>query len=182
MQTEFSTRAAPAGNTARGSRRSLRQPLQLALLLAVLAAWPSARAELTAEDLTQIEAETTLLKAQARKLDAKAQIASKQAELERLAAPSAAGDPTIVAIEGIGRGMLATLALENGSLLDVHVGDALPNGMKVVSIRQSEVVVQTRSKKRVRLAFEATPAATPAYPAPPGGRWPALPLPSKGGR
>lgn len=117
-----------------------------------------AHAETTAETLTRIEAETLVLKAQERQLTVKAQIlqlqtdlTTRQAGAERSARPGAPGDPTVQSIEGVGNTIYATLKFENGSTIDVKVGDTLPNGMRVVSIRTNEVMVSADARRRVRL-------------------------------
>ena len=167
----------------------MQNKLKLAFIYGVAISSPSF-AEPTSEDLTKIEAETTVLKAQAKKLDVKAQIANKQAEIasknaeiERLALPSNFGDPAIRSIEGIGASRIATIQLENGSAVEVREGDVLPNGMKIISIRQNEVVVQTHKKKRVRLAFapQASASMIAGYPGQGMGLpVPPMPLPGKG--
>ncbi|UTY59687.1 type IV pilus biogenesis protein PilP [Massilia sp. erpn] len=109
----------------------------------------------TAADLTQLEAETTLLKARARKLDVQAQIATREAEIGRLAASStapAAGNPTVRAIEGVGTPLYATLQMHHGGQVDVKAGDVLPDGLKVVSVARGAVLVQRKGGKPYRLA------------------------------
>jgi type IV pilus biogenesis protein PilP len=122
-------------------------------------------AETTANDLTQIEAETTVLKARAKKIEIQAQIASKQAEIDRLAGAATVGEPTVRAIEGIGKTLYSTLQLENGSTIEVRAGDILPNGLKILSITHNAVIVQGKGRKRFRLASGA-PVLRPAHSAP----------------
>jgi type IV pilus biogenesis protein PilP len=130
----------------------------LLLPLAALLSGP-ALADTTAEALTKIEAETLVLKAQERQLTVKAQILQLQAEItareasaDQNARPGAPGDPTVQSIEGIGNILHATLLFENGSTIDVKGGDMLPNGMRVVSIQNNEVMVANDRKRRIRLA------------------------------
>ncbi len=139
--------------------------------------------EPTVDNLTRLEAETSVLKARAKKLEVQAQIATRQAELAKLTAPAVMGDPTVRSVEGIGRQVYATLQLENGSTLDVKVGDVLPNGMKIESISPNAVVVEKLGKRRFRLgttpvllggAATGGPGALPPVPAI------SLPLPGKG--
>ncbi|NVE00135.1 type IV pilus biogenesis protein PilP [Massilia sp. BJB1822] len=130
-----------------------------------------------AADLTQLEAETTLLKARARKLDVLAQIATRQAEIGRLAAASstapAAGNPTVRAIEGVGTPLYATLQMNNGGQVDVKAGDVLPDGLKVVSVARGAVLVQRKGGKPYRLASsDAVPQQGAMAPLPAG-----MPLP-----
>jgi type IV pilus biogenesis protein PilP len=136
----------------------------------------------TAADLTLLEAETTLLKARARKLDVQAQIATRQAEIGRLAAPAAGAGAniTVRAIEGIGTPLYATLQLDNGEMVDVKGGDVLANGLKVVSVTRDAVTVQRKRGKPYRLAsaMAAARQAPPALALPlPAGLPPMLPPP-----
>ncbi|MFZ6774455.1 type IV pilus biogenesis protein PilP [Undibacterium sp. SXout7W] len=109
--------------------------------------------------MTRIETETLILKAREKQLDVQAkilarqsEITSKQTESDRITQSPALGNPVIVSIEGIGKVMFATLQMDGGNLLDVQVGDELPNGMKVASIRANEVIIENHKKKRIRLA------------------------------
>lgn len=123
----------------------------------LLSGWSCA--ESASDRLTKIETETLLLKAREKQLEVQArivnrqnEIAVKQSESDRIVMPAGMGHPMIVAVEGIGKQVYATLQLSNGSLVDVQVGDVLTNGMKVRSIRGNEVIVEGANKKRTRLA------------------------------
>jgi len=145
----------------------------------------------TADDLAQIEAEHVVAKARLRLVETQAQIAARQADLERQAPLVHTGMPTVAGIEGMVGHLWATLQLENGFLAEVKVGDRLPNGMRVTSIAPEGVVVRTASNHRVRLK-PAAPApsdtgtflsrgaapATPYQPTPPAVMsMPPLPAP-----
>ncbi|WP_344763227.1 type IV pilus biogenesis protein PilP [Actimicrobium antarcticum] len=119
---------------------------------------PSGAAETTAESLTRIEAETLVLKAQERQLAVKTKILQLQADItarqnnaDQSARPGAPGDPTVQSIEGVGNVVHATLQFENGSSIDVKVGDTLPNGMRVLSVNTNEVIVSADKRNSVRL-------------------------------
>jgi type IV pilus biogenesis protein PilP len=152
--------------------------LKPCLMLCCLVAFTvAAAAESTVDSLGKIESETLLLKARQKQLDVQAQIvskqseiATKQAEVDRLTLTHTAtlGDPMIRSIEGIGKIIYATLQLDNGNTMDVKTGDTLPNGMRILSIRQNDVVVETVGKRRIRLGTSTstgTVAATPYNPA-----------------
>lgn len=136
-------------------------------LLAIVCAGitSTALAQSAIDNLAKIEEETLILKAREKQLAIKAQIAAKEAELatKNLDASrfqqSPEDAPVILSIEGIGKNLHATLQMRNGSTMDVSSGDILPNGMKVVSIRSNEVMVETAKTRRLRLATGA-PAAT----------------------
>jgi type IV pilus biogenesis protein PilP len=141
--------------------------------------------------LTQIEAETLLLKAREKQIDVQASIITKQNEIvlkqalnDQLTHKAVGGDPLVRSIEGIGKSLYATLQLSNGNLIEAKVGDVLPNGMKVVSIRPNEVTVQSGNKQRTRLGG-AHPAPVhgdfnPNYPGP-GLDLPPLPVAAQRG-
>jgi len=130
-------------------------------------------AESASNDLTKIEAETLVLKAREKQLDIQAkiiakqsEIASKQAETDRIAQSAVVGNPVILSIEGLGGRMFATLRMENGTTVDIQPGDVLSNGMKIVSIKTNEVIIEAKKNKRVRLAVgsHAQPAFDPTFP------------------
>jgi hypothetical protein len=128
----------------------------------------------TAEDLAQIEAEHVLAKARLRLVETQAQIAARQADIERQAPLVNSGMPTVAGIEGIAGKLWATLYLEHGFVAEVKEGDALANGMRVVSIAPGGVIVQTAGKRRVRLKPAAQAQENAMAPAPRG----AVPAPS----
>ena len=79
-------------------------------------------AESASENLTRIEAETLVLKAREKQLDVQAkiiakqsEIASKQADSNRVTQSAVPGLPVILSIEGLGKNIFATLQLDNGS-------------------------------------------------------------------
>jgi type IV pilus biogenesis protein PilP len=97
-----------------------------------------------AAQLTHLEEETMLLKAQIKKLDAQAEVAQRTAALSRLGS-GAALDPAgqslrVVSIEGFGRRYSAVIQTGDGQRFDVAAGDVLPNGLRIVSIGANEVI------------------------------------------
>lgn len=127
----------------------------------------SAIAETASESLTRIEAETLVLKAREKQLEVQSNIIAKQNDImarqrmaDQLTQAAGAGDPLIRSVEGVGKTLFATLQLNDGSIVDVQAGQVLSNGMKVISIRLGEVIVETGKKRRVRLA-SAAPAQPP---------------------
>jgi type IV pilus biogenesis protein PilP len=156
------------------------------VILVALLSCGTVLADPTSDKLTQIEAETLLLKAREKQLDVQAsiitkqnEIASKQTAHHMLTQLPLAGDPVVQGVEGIGRAVFATLQLSDGSIIDVKVGDVLSNGMQIVSIAPSNVIAQ-QGKKRIRLASYAprqamfipnlpAPAQIPPLPASPRG-------------
>jgi hypothetical protein len=57
----------------------------------------------------------------------------------------------VVGIEGLVGRLNATLAMDNGFMTQVQVGDTLPNGARVVAIAPHGVTVETASKQRLQL-------------------------------
>ena len=169
-------------------RNNLLGSLALALPFA-LQPCLGAGGETVADQLTRIDAETLVLKAQERKLALQTKVLqlenelhTRQTAIDQSARPGAPGDPTVQSIEGIGDKVFATLLFENGSSIDVRTGDMLPNGMRVLSVRTNEVTVSAEARRNVRLlpgngnatlisaasgavpttmAFPATPPSTP---------------------
>lgn len=142
-------------------------------------------AQSASEQLTKIEGETLLLKAREKQLEVQAAIIAKQNDIatkrkinEELSLPNAAsaGDPMIRSVEGIGANMYASLLMANGNVVDAQAGDTLPNGMKVVSVKANEVIVQGSGKKRRTVRLAAAPQQAPAASGMPIGLLPPLPV------
>jgi type IV pilus biogenesis protein PilP len=105
---------------------------------------PAAWSSDAAAQLTRLEEQTVLLKAEIRKLDAQAEVAQRTAALARLGS-AATIDPVsqnvhVVAIEGLGHRYTAVVQTGDGQRFDVAAGDELPNGMKIVSVGANDVV------------------------------------------
>lgn len=151
----------------------MRNNLKHFILASTVALSGAAFAESASERLTRIEAETLVLKAREKQLDVQSNIITKQNEIvvkqnlnDQLTQNAVAGDPVVRSVEGIGNAIYVTLQLNNGALIDAKVGDVLPNGAKVTSIRLNEVIVESPKKRRTRLAGSTQPPAdfNPNYP------------------
>ena len=135
---------------------------------------PAAIAESVSDRISQIEAETLVLKARERQLEVQANILTKQQDIMRrqLEVDQTAGntpidDPVVRSIESIGRMAYATIEIANGLLVEAKVGDELPNGMKVIAISPSEVTVEQDGRRsRLTGASRLPPAFNPSYPNP----------------
>ncbi|MFZ2999111.1 MAG: type IV pilus biogenesis protein PilP [Undibacterium umbellatum] len=149
---------------------------KLAALAMCVLPVPFAMADSASERLTKIESETLILKAKEKQLDVQAKIIARQSEINtrqieagRMALPASNGNPVIVALEGIGQRMVASLQTDNGHVVDVRVGDVLANGMRVHSIQANEVIVENTKKQRLRLAIAGSSSIAmqtePAYQA-----------------
>lgn len=142
------------------------------VFLAALLSCSAVLADPTSDKLTEIEAETLLLKAREKQLDVQASILSKQNEIaakqnagNQLVHNAMADDPIVQGVEGLGKDVFATLQFSDGTIIDVRAGDVLSNGMRVVSIAPSNVIVQ-KGKKRIRLSrYAPRQAFNPNLPA-----------------
>jgi type IV pilus biogenesis protein PilP len=139
----------------------------IALMVCASFGASAAHAGSTADDLAQIEAQHVVLKARLRVLETQAQMAARQAEIERHGPVAEGTMPTLGGVEGVGDKLYATVYLENGYVAEVRTGDMLPNGMRVLSIRPDNVLVQRSDKTRVRLkpAGEPPRSAAPTFSA-----------------
>ncbi|RKP44593.1 type IV pilus biogenesis protein PilP [Trinickia fusca] len=117
---------------------------------------PSPEAAATVAALTRLEGETVVLKAELKKLETQTQIAQRAAELSRLNGGAGPEDVRVVAVEGIGAKLYATLVSRNEGQYEVKAGDTLPNGMKILSIKSNAVYAQSRSGAKVQLPMLAT--------------------------
>jgi type IV pilus biogenesis protein PilP len=145
----------------------------LTIALGMLLPAAGVRAESTAASLTRIEAETLLLRAREKQLEVQSSIITKQNEIAAkqtmgamLSQPVVVGDPVVRAVEGLGDTLFATLEMADGSVAEVQAGSTLAGGMRIVSIRNNEVLATAPGRKRVRLSG-STPQANLFNPATP---------------
>lgn len=142
----------------------------------------ASQAQAAAAELMQLQEDTVVLKAQLRKLDAQAQVAEREASLDRLGDPDGNARLAVLATQSFEGVASATLQTGDGSEYDVHAGDLLPDGTRVEAVRPGAVVVETRTHRRMTLAV-ATPsrgatrlaAASPQSGVPPIPTLPPLP-------
>lgn len=100
-----------------------------------------------ANQLMSLQEDTVILKAQLKKLEAQADVAARQDALGRMGHAVNADQLGIVATQSLGKTMMATIDVNDGSELDVHAGDQLPNGIRIVSIRPGVVVVDSNGRR-----------------------------------
>lgn len=120
-----------------------------------------------AEEMTHLQEDTVLLKAQLKRLDAQTEVAEKSAALNRLGDNGGLEQIQVVAIEGLGHKMQATLQFPDGGQFDVGPGDTLPNGIRIASIEAKSVTVERHGEKPARLllvALQAGAARNTAQP------------------
>lgn len=100
-----------------------------------------------ANQLMSLQEDTVILKAQLKKLEAQADVAARQDALGRMGHAVNADQLGVVATQGLGNTMMATIDVNDGSELDVRAGDRLPNGIRIVSIRPGVVVVDSNGRR-----------------------------------
>jgi type IV pilus biogenesis protein PilP len=145
---------------------------------------PTSAAMAAANQLMRLQEDTVVLNAQLKKLDAQAQVAAREAALNQVSRTAANTEVSVVATQSLGRDTSATVRTVDGGELDVHAGDTLPNGMRVVSIRPGAMVVQglggqrstllvssARDGSRVAASADAMHGGTPPIPT--------LPMPTR---
>ncbi|MDH6146222.1 MULTISPECIES: hypothetical protein [Paraburkholderia] len=145
---------------------------------------PTSAAMAAATQLMRLQEDTVVLNAQLKKLDAQAQVAAREAALDQVSRTVANTEVSVVATQSLGGETSATVRTVDGGELDVHAGDTLPNGMRVVSIRPGAMVVQgiggqrstlivssVRDTSRVAATTDALHGGTPPIPT--------LPMPTR---
>ena len=139
------------------------RPIAIALVAAALSA-PASAGKNVAEELSRINEQIALLSARLKELEVRAQIAAKQAEIERLgggAVERTSEVPVVRAIEGVPGQLKATLAFGGAIQQTVAKGETTRGGWTVAEIGVNAVSL-TRGKERIRLGFGNEP--TPARP------------------
>ncbi|PCE22551.1 hypothetical protein BWP39_23005 [Paraburkholderia acidicola] len=108
---------------------------------------PSPAALAAAQELMGLQEDTVILNAQLKKLDVQTQVAERQEALSKMGRAVTNDEVAVIATQGLGRMMMATLNVNNSSEVDVHAGDTLSNGMRVVSIRPGVVVIDSHGMR-----------------------------------
>jgi type IV pilus biogenesis protein PilP len=132
----------------------------------------------------QLQEDTMVLKAQLKKLDAQTQVAEREATLGQMGRAAANTQLTLLTTQSLGRESSATVLTADGSELDVHVGDALPNDARVVSVGAGAMTLHAPDGRRTMLVVARAhgtgarlAATTGAQLAPPP--IPSLPVPGR---
>ncbi|MFM0289848.1 type IV pilus biogenesis protein PilP [Paraburkholderia megapolitana] len=108
---------------------------------------PSPAALAAAQELMGLQEDTVILNAQLKKLDVQTQVAERQEALSKMGRAVTNDEVAVIATQGLGHTMMATLNVNNSSEVDVHAGDTLSNGMRVVSIRPGIVVIDSHGMR-----------------------------------
>lgn len=120
----------------------------------------------TAEQLQRINESIAILSAQRQEIELRAQIATKQFEIDRASHVDVtnidrARHPVVRSIEGADGKMSATLVFGSGVQQVVRRGDSIPGGWTITRISIDAVQI-VRGKEKVRLAYGYEPP--PAMP------------------
>lgn len=136
--------------------------LSFAVLLASTPTWAG---ESIAEEIARANEQIALLSAKFKELEIRAQIATKQAEIDRItsAGGSVAGNqpaelPVVKGIEGVDGRLTATLAFAGRIQQTVLTGEKIRGGWTVSQIDVSAVTL-SRGSERLRLGFGSEPPA-----------------------
>jgi type IV pilus biogenesis protein PilP len=120
------------------------------------------------DEFTRMQKEILVLKKRLEETDLRAQITSKQKEIERLTAPPPAPDSGVIfksMRQTVDGDRSASFILANGSRITAREGDTLPNGMRVSSIRSDAVVLRKGAvEKRVGVGGSSSAGTTPGAP------------------
>ncbi|MEA3119678.1 MAG: hypothetical protein QOI13_2948 [Paraburkholderia sp.] len=139
---------------------------------------PTPAAAATADELMRLQEDTVVLKAELKKLDAQADVAEREDAINRMGHRAIESNVSLIATQGLGKTMFASVATSDGGELDVRTGDTLPNSMRVVSIRSGAIVVEARDGHRSTLTVSSAPrmiAATGAGANTPNNGVPPIP-------
>lgn len=138
-----------------------------AILIAMLAASPSARAaDATVGDLTQLQGQVLLKKAQV-------DLAKQEDELRKLNGGSAAGvpmglsasglgdagTPSVRSVAGVNGRLYATFVYSSGITADAAAGETIPGGFKVVRVTVDKVELQ-KGGRRFQVGFASHAPST----------------------
>ncbi|MCZ2112716.1 MAG: type IV pilus biogenesis protein PilP [Anaerolineae bacterium] len=133
-----------------------------------------------ADEIARINEDIAVLSARLKHLDLRAQIVTKQAEIDRAAATGGSANidstaPVVRGIEGVDGKLKATLAFTGGVQQTVSKGEVTRGGWTVSDISINSVSL-SRGKERIKLGFGNEPPASTAAgqpmpgPAGAGGR------------
>ncbi|EOD9062609.1 type IV pilus biogenesis protein PilP [Pseudomonas aeruginosa] len=138
-----------------------------AILIAMLAASSSARAaDATVGDLTQLQGQVLLKKAQV-------DLAKQEDELRKLNGGSAAGvpmglsasglgdagTPSVRSVAGVNGRLYATFVYSSGITADAAAGETIPGGFKVVRVTVDKVELQ-KGGRRFQVGFASHAPST----------------------
>ncbi|CAB3769408.1 type IV pilus biogenesis protein PilP [Paraburkholderia solisilvae] len=138
---------------------------------------PTPAAAAAANELMRLQEDTVVLKAQLKKLDAQAQVAEREATLNRMDRTITYDEIAVLATQSLGDSISATVDINGSGETEVRQGDTLANGMRVVSIHPGSVVVQGKDGHRLTLTVLSSHKAPSRVAAANGGIPPIPTLP-----
>ncbi|OHE80662.1 MAG: hypothetical protein A2X76_01325 [Lysobacterales bacterium GWF1_69_6] len=131
-------------------------------LLLTLAALPTFAADNTVGTLSEIQADTLVLRARAEQADAKKKLGEDAAGVAP-ATSSAYGAtnpggiaPVVRGVHGANKNLYATFLYSNGSTVEARQGDQIPGGFRVIALSAERVEIQ-RGSERIQVGFSSIP-------------------------
>lgn len=141
--------------------------LMAVALLTAFVATPTFAAESIAEEIARANEQIALLSAKLKELEIRTQIATKQAEIDRITSVTGAAPagqpselPVVRGIEGVDGRLAATLAFTGRIQQTVVTGEKIRGGWTVAQIDVNAVTL-TRGNEKLRLGFGAEPPPSP---------------------
>ena len=113
---------------------------------------PSVHAEMTVEDLSRLQSETLLLKANAQKASAQNELDTAQGKSSSTVPSDAL--PMLISVYGVNNRLFATFSYPDGRIIDAYKGERLPNGYTVGYISVHKVVLH-KGRTQHALYFSA---------------------------
>jgi type IV pilus biogenesis protein PilP len=143
-------------------------------------AGPMPAVSTVAHELMGLQEDTIVLKAQLKKLDAQAQVAEREAALNRMGRTTTYEEITVLATQSLGDSISATVDVGGRGEFDVHPGDTLADGTRVVAIHPGSVVVHDKDGHATTLTVMSARKVSSRVAAVNGGMSPVsiLPLPA----
>lgn len=127
-----------------------------------LAAPASFAADNTVGALSEIQADTLVLRARAEQADARRKL-GEDAGGSSVAMSSAYGStnpggiaPVVRGVHGANKNLYATFLYSNGSTVEGRLGDQIPGGFRVVALSAERVEIQ-RGTERIQVGFSSIP-------------------------
>lgn len=131
------------------------------LVVLALAAPASFAADNTVGALSEIQADTLLLRARAEQADARKKLGEDAGGAPPMSSAYGATNPGGIApvvrgVHGANKNLYATFLYSNGSTVEGRLGDQIPGGFRVVALSAERVEIQ-RGRERIQVGFSSIP-------------------------
>ncbi len=131
-------------------------------LLLMFAVVPTYAADNTVGTLSEIQADTLVLRARAEQAEAKKKLGDDtggvaSATSTAYGATNPGGiAPVVRGVHGANKNLYATFLYSNGSTVEARQGDQIPGGFRVVALSAERVEIQ-RGNERIQVGFSSIP-------------------------